>query len=123
MNASESSGSTLPLTLDSNGPLGLTGPRVGASAEKSTTSARTDVLALRPDVAAAIRRASRPDYPRWLAHVLHAGECTRPIRLRGQLHHVDSRTGSVLASTSTLVLRVNVTCPLAMMRAGNVVVS
>ena len=101
MNSTKSSGSTLPLTLDPNGPLRVTGPRVGAYAEKPTTP---DVLALRPDIAGAIRRASRPDYPRWLAHVLHAGECNGPIRLRGQLHHVDSRTGSVLASTSTLDL-------------------
>jgi hypothetical protein len=101
VNSTKSGGSTLPLTLDPHGPHGLTGPRVGASAEKPTTP---DVLALRPDVASAIHRASRPDYPRWLAHVQHAGECTRPVRLRGQLHHVDTRTGSVLASTSTLDL-------------------
>jgi hypothetical protein len=104
VNSTKSSGSTLPLTLDPNGPHGLTGPRVGACAEKPTTHASDQVLALRLDVASAIRRGSRPDYPRWLAHVQHAGECTRPIRLRGQLHHVDSRTGSVLASTSTLDL-------------------
>jgi hypothetical protein len=104
VNSTTSSGSTLPLTLDPNGPLGLTGPRVGASAEKHRTCVSDDVLALHPDVAAAVRRASRPDYSRWLAHVRHAGECTRPIRLRGQLHHVDTRTGSVLASTSTLDL-------------------
>ena len=79
---------------------------MGASAEKHHPPdvAPCTAVALRPDVAAAIRRASRPDYPRWLAHVLHAGECTRPIRLRGQLHHVDTRTGAVLASTSTLDL-------------------
>jgi hypothetical protein len=106
VNTPKCSGSTLPLTLDLHGLTRAAGPRVGASAEKHPNPADdpADVLALRPDVVAAINRASRPDYPRWLAHVLHAGDCTRPIRLRGQLHHINQTTGAVLASTSTLDL-------------------
>jgi hypothetical protein len=69
VNRTESSGSTLPLTLDLSGltaTMSAHGPRVGASAEKHSHLAGdpADVWSLRPDLVSAVRRACRPDFPR-----------------------------------------------------------
>ncbi|MFE9872192.1 replication initiator [Micromonospora sp. NPDC005686] len=50
---------------------------------------------------AAFQRAARPDYYGWLEHVRAAAGCTRPIRLSGSLHTVDTTTGRVLDSRHT----------------------
>src|SRR5487761_1744870 len=46
-----------------------------------------------------------PDaYTAWLDHVWPAAACTHPIRLMGNLHRVDTRTGEVLSTTPTSAL-------------------
>ena len=40
------------------------------------------------------------DYEQWLRHVSPASACTRPIRLRGQLHTIDEHSGEILATRS-----------------------
>jgi hypothetical protein len=54
-----------------------------------------------PTAAAAFARVTRPGYEDWLDHVTSAGGCTRPIRLRGISHVVDTTTGEVRSSRST----------------------
>ena len=40
-------------------------------------------------------------YFTWLDHIWHAAACTRPIRLRGQVKHIDPATGELLRAVST----------------------
>jgi hypothetical protein len=47
------------------------------------------------------RRAARPDYPDWLAHVRPAAGCARPIRLHGDILTVEADTGRLLSTVST----------------------
>ena len=42
-----------------------------------------------------------PDTARWLDHVWHAAACTRPIRLRGDIKHIDPATGELLRTIPT----------------------
>lgn len=58
----------------------------------------------RGSVATATRRASDPEYRRWLDHVSSARGCERPIRLAGHLHTLNPATGEVLSSRSTETL-------------------
>lgn len=124
MNRPTSNVSSLPLTLDPTTPQRGPRSRVGASAEPTTIHAGTagprgrrtgtsptaghlndlEVLAARPVLAEAVRRAARSGYPAWLAHVEHVGSCSRPIRLRGRVLHVDPATGTVLAATHTRLM-------------------
>ena len=41
-------------------------------------------------------------YDAWLDHVWHAAACTRPIRLRGDIRHIDPATGELLRTIPTL---------------------
>ncbi|MEO3785048.1 replication initiator [Actinocorallia sp. B10E7] len=69
----------------------LTGPGTGANTDTHpSTTIRT-----------ALARAGRDDYHRWLEHVTSAAGCAHPVRLRGDLATVDTRTGEVLAVTPT----------------------
>jgi hypothetical protein len=34
-------------------------------------------------------------YDAWLDHIWHAAACTRPIRLRGDVRHIDPATGEL----------------------------
>src|SRR5215831_4572685 len=52
-------------------------------------------------LASALARAARDDYPAWLAQATATGGCSRPVRLRGQVHHLDPATGEVLHTVST----------------------
>jgi hypothetical protein len=40
-------------------------------------------------------------YFTWLDHIWHAAACTRPIRLRGQVKHIDPGTGELLRTVTT----------------------
>jgi hypothetical protein len=40
-------------------------------------------------------------YFAWLDHIWHAAACTRPIRLRGQVKHIDPATGELLRTVTT----------------------
>jgi hypothetical protein len=42
------------------------------------------------------RRLARPDYQRWADQIRKTGGCAQPVRLRGGVDYLDSRTGSVL---------------------------
>ena len=68
----------------------VTGPGTGAFAEIAN-----------PTLRELADRASRPDYDRWLASTAAAGGCRRPVRLRGEVHDVDVRTGEILTSFHT----------------------
>ena len=76
---------------------GAVAPGVGAVAETRHRLAM-DALDVRR---AMLDRAGRGDYWRWLAHVQAAAGCTRPVRLAGQIHTVDTGTGEVTSSRST----------------------
>jgi hypothetical protein len=41
-------------------------------------------------------------YHAWLDHIWHAAACTRPIRLRGDIKHIDTATGQLLRTIPTL---------------------
>ena len=41
-------------------------------------------------------------YDAWLDHVWHAAACTRPIRLRGDIKHIDPATGELLRTIPTI---------------------
>ena len=41
-------------------------------------------------------------YDAWLNHVWHAAACTHPIRLRGDIKHIDAATGELLRTIPTI---------------------
>jgi hypothetical protein len=41
-------------------------------------------------------------YGAWLDHVWHAAACTRPIRLRGDIRHIDTLTGELVRTIPTI---------------------
>ena len=41
-------------------------------------------------------------YDAWLDHVWHAAACTRPVRLRGDIRHIDAATGELLRTVPTI---------------------
>jgi hypothetical protein len=46
-----------------------------------------------------------PDaYTAWLDHIWPAAACTHPVRLHGDIHRVDARTGEILSTTHTSAL-------------------
>jgi hypothetical protein len=47
------------------------------------------------------RRASSPDYQRWIAQIRQTGGCAQPIHLRGNVEYRDPLTGTVLHRYST----------------------
>jgi hypothetical protein len=74
-------------------------PGAGAVPETPTRHrAATDALDVRR---AMLERAGRGDYWRWLAHIQAAAGCSRPVRLAGHLHTVDTSTGEVIGSRHT----------------------
>jgi hypothetical protein len=54
--------------------------------------------AIVPDL---VRRAGSEDYHRWQGHIRAAAGCSYPIRLRGDLHTVETSTGRITSTTST----------------------
>jgi hypothetical protein len=48
-----------------------------------------------------VERAGQLGYRRWLDHVSTAGGCTRPVRLTGALHTIDTTTGRIIATRDT----------------------
>jgi replication initiator protein RepSA len=52
-------------------------------------------------LASALARAARDDYPAWLAQAGATGGCSRPVRLHGQVRHIDPATGEILRTLST----------------------
>ncbi len=79
---------------------GLITPGVGVVADPTPTPMPTAVDKLDARTAM-LARAGRGDYWRWLAHVQTAAACTRPVRLAGTVHTVDTRTGALLDSRAT----------------------
>ena len=61
-------------------------------------SATTDSRSPTPPTALA--RAG-DGYFAWLDHIWHAAACTHPIRLRGQVQHIDPATGELLRTITT----------------------
>src|SRR6266571_2643382 len=43
-------------------------------------------------------------YDAWLDHVWPAAACTRPIRLRGDIKHIDATTGELLRTVPTIAM-------------------
>ena len=41
-------------------------------------------------------------YHAWLGHVWHAAACTRPVRLRGDIRHIDTVTGELVRTVPTI---------------------
>ena len=48
-----------------------------------------------------VRRAGSDDYHRWQGHIRAAAGCAHPIRLRGDLHSVETSTGRITSTTGT----------------------
>jgi hypothetical protein len=65
-----------------------TGPRANRSSQYQYTAD------------SALARAG-DGYFAWLDHIWHAAACTRPIRLRGQVKHIDPATGELLRTVTT----------------------
>lgn len=68
---------------------------VAAPLHQSVASADSGFLA------SALARAARDDYSAWLAQAAAVGGCSRPVRLRGHVHHIDPATGEVLRTIDT----------------------
>ena len=47
-------------------------------------------------------RMHHAKYHAWLDHVWHAAGCTRPVRLRGDIKHIDAATGELLRTVPTI---------------------
>lgn len=73
----------------------ITGATVEALGERRRARAAKD--ARLDQLASAIR----DDHDRWLAHVVGAAGCAHPIRLVGNLTHVETSTGRITADTHT----------------------
>ena len=41
-------------------------------------------------------------YDAWLDHIWHAAACTRPVRLRGDIRHIDPATGELVRTVPTI---------------------
>jgi hypothetical protein len=48
-----------------------------------------------------LARAARDDYDQWITQVTPVGSCTTPVRLRGQLVHVDTATAEITRTIDT----------------------
>ena len=83
-------GDSHPRRYDSSGGGGHCRPTPNLTAVDKL-DARTAMLA----------RAGRGDYWRWLAHVQTAAACTRPVRLAGTVHTVNTATGELVESRAT----------------------
>jgi hypothetical protein len=77
-----------PGTRQGPGTGANTGPRPGRSSSYQYA------------VDSALARAG-DGYFTWLDHIWHAAACTRPIRLRGQVKHIDPGTGELLSTITT----------------------
>jgi hypothetical protein len=77
---------------------GAAAPGVGAMADPCRIPTAVDKLDAHT---ATLARAGRGDYWRWLAHVQTAAACTRPVRLAGTVHTVNTRTGELVESRRT----------------------
>lgn len=87
--------STRALTPDTTTVAGA-----GASAEHATVPL-SRLSAIGTPTATALARAARPDYFAWLAHVTAAAGCSHPIKLSGQVHHVNPATGEITSTRPT----------------------
>ena len=76
-------------------PWRSTAPEGGGRRRPDPNPTAADKLDAR---AAMLARAGRGDYWRWLAHVQTAAACTRPVRLAGTVHTVNTRTGELVES-------------------------
>ncbi len=79
-----------PGTRQGPGTGANTGPRTSPPPKSQFTDER---------IFAALHSAG---YDAWLDHVWHAAACTRPVRLRGAIRHVDAATGELLRTIPTL---------------------
>jgi len=76
----------LNCVLRASGPNANTGPRIDPQFVSET----------------AFAERHSAGYDAWLDHVWHAAACTRPIRLRGDIKHIDAATGELLRTIPTL---------------------
>ena len=97
MTTSSSAPSTLALVPEKTGQQ-LTFPGTGANTEPDPNHSRSDAALFAHD--SALTRAGDGYFP-WLDHIWSAAGCTAPVRLHGQLHTVDTRTGAILATLPT----------------------
>ncbi len=72
--------------------------RVDAGAPRSPLGGRPTGMALAGVVA---RAGDRAEYERWAEQVAGAGYCRRPVRLSGEVEHVDTSSGELRDSYST----------------------
>jgi len=79
-----------PGTRQGPGTGANTGPRPAAPSWPQFTDERTFAV------------LHSAGYDGWLDHVWHAAACTRPIRLRGAIRHIDAATGELLRAIPTL---------------------
>jgi len=66
--------------------------------QPSGAAANTAIPTLKQQIYA---RAGRDDYEQWITQVTPVGGCTKPVRLRGQLVDLDSRTGEITRQLNT----------------------
>ena len=75
------------------------GPRQGPGAGANTGPRTGPLWDVAESTFAARHHAG---YDAWLDHVWHAAACTRPVRLRGAVRHIDPATGDLLYTIPTL---------------------
>ncbi|HEX3781927.1 MAG TPA: replication initiator [Pseudonocardiaceae bacterium] len=66
-------------------------PGVGAIAETFHRSLTAQFL----------NRAADPDYFKWINHIESSAGCSAPVRLHGNIHHVEASTGRIVRSVDT----------------------
>jgi hypothetical protein len=93
-----------PGTRTAPGTGANTGPRVSKPRRKHPTSCRCPICIVRCQftderVFAELHSAG---YEAWLDHIWPAAACTRPVRLRGDIRHIDPATGELLRTVPTI---------------------
>ena len=93
-----------PGTRTASGTGANTGPRASRSRHpyRESCSCPACVLHFQFTDERVFARMHYAGYDAWLGHVWHAAGCTRPVRLRGDIKHIDPATGELLRTIPTI---------------------
>src|SRR6266568_6271044 len=93
-----------PGTRTASGTGATTGPRTGRSKHpyRKSCSCPACVLHFQFTDERVFAELHHAGYAAWLDHVWPAAGCTRPIRLRGEIKHIDAATGELLRTIPTI---------------------
>jgi len=93
-----------PGTRTASGTGATTGPRTGRSKHPYRKSCSCPACVLHFQFAdeRVFAELHHAGYDAWLDHVWSAAVCTRPVRLRGDIKHIDAMTGELLRTIPTI---------------------